>query len=139
MNGTEVSCDFGVMLTNTVVKVTIVANHTVSGMYTNVATVLSIEGDRTVNDNVYRSAVAVATDVERTLNIRLLSIDEAEISWSASTVPFQLQYLGEFGNPDVTWSNSTTAPIESDGVNRLTNEVSEPAEFYRLIFPAPED
>jgi uncharacterized repeat protein (TIGR01451 family) len=137
INGDVVSCALGVITNARSAAVTITVNVPVSGVFTNTATVTSIEGDTLSANNTLKSVLVAASVAQRTLSIQLLSApNRAVVSWPTSFVPFGLQSISELGNTNVPWQNVLTSPAIVNGTNRLTNANPAAAqEFFRLRYP----
>jgi len=54
------------------------------------------------------------------------------LSWPASSGGFTLQFTANLSSP-VVWNPNSPAPIIVDGQNTVTNLISGPQKFYRLI------
>ncbi len=135
--GSVVTCNLGTISNNFSATVTITAHPTLSGLYTNLVTARSIEGDSQPANNTAQNTLVVATEAERTLGIELLSAPKRiVVKWRSSVVPFKLQRNNVLDDTNVPWATISPLPLPVNGTNRFTNAApNADGEFYRLRYP----
>jgi len=135
--GSVVSCNLGTLSNNFTATVTITASAALSGVYTNLVTVNSTEGDPQPANNSAQNTLVVATALERTLDIDLLSAPpRILVTWPFSGVPFKLQHTTALDDTNSPWITISPLSPPVNGTNRFTNAApTAGGEYYRLRYP----
>ena len=135
--GSVVSCALGIITNNRSATVTFTVSAPLSGVFTNQATVRSIEGDPNNGNNTVQNTLIVASLEQRTLNVELLSAPKrVVVSWPVSFVPFKLQTASNFLPAGTIWTTITPLPQPQSGTNRFTNSAPNASGgYYRLRYP----
>jgi uncharacterized repeat protein (TIGR01451 family) len=123
----------GVLTNGTAVTVSISALASASGAFTNRATVTSIEEELLPANNQAAVSFVVLSDVAGTLDIERGNGSMVIIRWPISPVPLTLESTPSL-SPENEWSAVPEAPVQSQGLNVVTNEAFG-ERYYRLRGP----
>ena len=123
----------GALTNGTAVTLSISTLATEMGVFTNRATVASIEGDPILENNEDTVSLVVLADAARTLGIEPGNGPFVIIHWPVSPVPMTLESTAEL-KFDSVWSTVPNPPGVSQGQNIVTNEVAG-ERYYRLRGP----
>jgi uncharacterized repeat protein (TIGR01451 family) len=113
----------GALTNGTAVTLSISAVATEMGVWTNRATVASIEGDPVLDNNEDAVSFVVLADTARTLGIESGNGPFVIIHWPVSPVPMTLESTAELKSGSV-WSTVPNPPVVSQGQNIVTNEAA---------------
>ena len=123
----------GALTNGTAVTLNISALATEMGVFTNRATVTSVEGDPVPENNQAAVSFVVLSDAARTLEIERGSGPWVIVRWPASPVPLTLESTAILSSEN-EWSTVPNPPVLLEGQNVVTNEASG-ERYYRLRGP----
>jgi hypothetical protein len=123
----------GALTNGTAVTLNISALATEMGVFTNRATVTSVEGDPVPDNNQAAVSFVVLSDAARALEIERGSGPWVIVRWPASPVPLTLESTAVLSSEN-EWSTVPNPPVLLEGQNVVTNEASG-ERYYRLRGP----
>jgi uncharacterized repeat protein (TIGR01451 family) len=133
-NGVVVD-NVGILTNNSGLTLTIVAQGSTTGAFTNTASLSFLEGNLDLADNSASAVVYYLTAAGQTLNIQpLTNPPRVLLCWTNSGVPFQLQSNSDVGETG-SWETLTPVIVEAGGLNYATNSATGAPAFFRLIAP----
>jgi large repetitive protein len=131
-NGTVIG-RVGALTNGTALTLSISALANELGVFTNRASVLSVEGDPAPDNNQASASFTVFSEASITLDIQPGSGPSVIIRWPASPVPLVLESTARLAQTN-TWSAVPNPPVVVQGQNVVTNEALG-ERFYRLRGP----
>jgi uncharacterized repeat protein (TIGR01451 family) len=131
-SGGVVTCHAGLLTNNTGFAITVTGNSSVSGDFTNTATMSFVEGNLNAQDNTASAEVLYLTNPQRTLAFQRLRAPPAIVlSWPSSAVSFLLEYSTNLASP-TNWLTDTSVQAVIGGQIYVTNTTAGPSTFFQL-------
>jgi hypothetical protein len=117
---------------STALELTLEVQIDAEGMFTNRASVQAIEPDANLVNNLAEALTVLSLPESRRLAIeKAAGPNRVVVSWPVSPVPFVLQSTSALRESNA-WDDVDSPPVVSGGRNRVTNDVTQSASFYRL-------
>ena len=131
-SGGVVTCNAGLLTNNTGFTITVTGNSSVSGDFTNTATMSFVEGNLNAQDNTASAKVIYLIDSQRTLAFqRLAAPPGIVLSWPSSAVSFWLEYSTNLASP-TNWLTNTSVQTVIGSQVYVTNTNAGPSTFFQL-------
>jgi uncharacterized repeat protein (TIGR01451 family) len=131
-SGGVVTCNAGLLTNNTGFTITVTGNSSVSGDFTNTATMSFVEGNLNTQDNTASAKVIYLVDSQRTLALQRLAAPPAIVlSWPNSAVSFLLEYSTNLASP-TNWLTNTSVQTVIGSRVYVTNTTAGPSTFFQL-------
>ncbi len=127
-----VTCNLGILTNATGVELTVQTRIDVEGVFTNRVNVKAIESDSNAANNLAEAVTVLVLPQSRLLKIEeVANTNRVIVSWPASPVNFLLQTTSGLDASNA-WRDVPSPPVLIDGLNRVTNDVTDTSRFYRL-------
>jgi uncharacterized repeat protein (TIGR01451 family) len=127
-----VTCNAGFLTNNTGFAITVTGNSSVSGDFTNTATMSFVEGNLNAQDNTASAKFIYLIDSQRTLAFqRLAAPPGIVLSWPSSAVSFWLEYSTNLASP-TNWLTNTSVQTVIGSQVYVTNTNAGPSTFFQL-------